>query len=109
MGNKPESTDWFELVNPNAGNGNGKKDWARISDLFRKNDINVEPAFTERKGHAIILTRELISRGYRSNNLIVRSETPLWNEADGESLGHTPAEFGTIPSVIKIVYGTRLI
>jgi YegS/Rv2252/BmrU family lipid kinase len=316
MGNKPESTSWFALVNPNAGNGKGKKDWTRISDLFRKNEIDVEPVFTERKGHAIILTRDLISRGcrkiisvggdgtlnevvngiftqehcppgdviismipvgtgndwgrmfgiplvyegavqvvkeeklmlhdigtvtyytgdqkerryfiniaglgfesvvvkktnrqkdrgksgkaiyfynllsslvtyrntpveitidekksqvrifsinvgngrycgggmrqtpeavpddgllditiikeigrfeiikslkllydgtilshpkvdgYRSNNLMVRSETPLWIEADGESLGHTPAEFGIIPSVIKIVYGTRLI
>ncbi|MDP4224034.1 MAG: diacylglycerol kinase family lipid kinase [Bacteroidota bacterium] len=316
MGNSPGSTGWFAIVNPNAGNGKGKKDWTRILDLFRRNEIIVEPVFTERKGHAINLTRELISKGcrkiisvggdgtlnevvngiftqelcppgdviismipvgtgndwgrmfgiplvyegavqvvkeeklmrhdigivtyyigdqkerryfiniaglgfesvvvkktnrqkdrgksskaiyfynllsslvtyrntpveiiidekksqtrifsinvgngrycgggmrqtpeavpddglfditiikeigrfeiikslkllydgtilshprvdgYRSNNLIVRSETPLWIEADGESLGHTPAEFGIIPSAIKIVYGTRLI
>jgi YegS/Rv2252/BmrU family lipid kinase len=47
--------------------------------------------------------------GYRSNNLIVTSEQPLYLEADGESLGHTPAEFGIIPSALKVVYGTKLI
>lgn len=47
--------------------------------------------------------------GYRSNNLIVTSDHMLYLEADGESLGHTPAEFGIIPSALNIVYGTRLI
>ena len=47
--------------------------------------------------------------GYRSNNLIVRSEQVLFAEADGESLGHTPVEFSIIPAAIQIVYGTKLI
>jgi diacylglycerol kinase (ATP) len=47
--------------------------------------------------------------GYRSNNLAVYSDQLLLVEADGESLGHTPAEFGIIPSAVKVVYGTKLI
>ncbi len=47
--------------------------------------------------------------GYRSNNLHVISDPVLYAEADGESLGHTPAEFSIIPSGIKIIYGTRTI
>jgi len=47
--------------------------------------------------------------GYRANNLRVESDIPLYAEADGESLGHTPVEFGILPAAIKIVYGTKLI
>jgi diacylglycerol kinase family enzyme len=47
--------------------------------------------------------------GYRSNNLKVTSEILLYAEADGESLGHTPAEFGIIPAGINVIYGTRII
>ena len=47
--------------------------------------------------------------GYRCRNLKVSSDSIIWVEADGESLGHTPAEFSIIPSAINIVYGTRTI
>lgn len=47
--------------------------------------------------------------GYRSTNLKVNSEAVLYAEADGESLGHTPVEFGIIPSAINIIYGTNII
>lgn len=47
--------------------------------------------------------------GYRSTNLKVSSDAVLYAEADGESLGHTPAEFGIIPSAINIIYSTNII
>ena len=47
--------------------------------------------------------------GYRCKNIKVNSGSTLYIEADGESLGHTPAEFSIIPSGINIVYGTRII
>lgn len=47
--------------------------------------------------------------GYRCRNLKVNSDSLLWAEADGESLGHTPAEFSIVPSGINIVYGSRVI
>jgi len=46
--------------------------------------------------------------GYRSTNLKVTSELPLYIEADGESLGHTPVEFSIIPAAVNIVYGKKL-
>lgn len=47
--------------------------------------------------------------GYRCRNLRVNADSRLWVEADGESLGQTPAEFSIIPASINIIYGTRLI
>jgi len=47
--------------------------------------------------------------GYRSKNFVVESEKPVYAEADGEFLGHTPAVFGIIPLALKIIYGTRSI
>lgn len=57
--------EWFAIVNPNAGNGKGKKDWNRIADLLEKNGIQFNVRFTERKAHATEFTRELIAGGYR--------------------------------------------
>jgi diacylglycerol kinase family enzyme len=47
--------------------------------------------------------------GYKCRNVKVMSDSVLYVEADGESLGHTPAEFSIIPSCINIVYGTKVI
>ena len=47
--------------------------------------------------------------GYRCKTFEVYSDTPIYTEADGESLGHTPAVFGIIPSALRVIYGTRLI
>ncbi len=33
---------WYVIINPNAGKGKGKKDWARISSLLEKADIGYE-------------------------------------------------------------------
>ena len=47
--------------------------------------------------------------GYKCKNIKVRSDSVMYAEADGESLGQTPAEFNIIPAGIKIVYGTKII
>ena len=59
------SQDWFTIINPNAGNGKGGKDWNRISDILRKNDFRFEMKTTQRKDQATEYTRELIAAGYR--------------------------------------------
>lgn len=56
---------WFTMVNPNAGNGKGSKDWNRIADLLEKEDIPIVNNLTERRGHAISLTKEAITQGFR--------------------------------------------
>jgi len=55
-----------------------------------------------------ILSHPLID-GYKCKNLKVTSESVIYTEADGESLGHTPAEFNILPSAINIIYGTSII
>jgi YegS/Rv2252/BmrU family lipid kinase len=65
MKTDPSGNQWFAIVNPNAGNGKGKKDWTRISDDLRKLDLNFTEKFTESKGHATILAIEAINAGYR--------------------------------------------
>lgn len=65
MSTFPVHNNWFIIVNPNAGNGKGKKDWNRISGLLEKNSIVFEAKFTERKGQAIEFAREATANGFR--------------------------------------------
>ncbi|TAL69586.1 MAG: diacylglycerol kinase family lipid kinase [Bacteroidetes bacterium] len=57
--------DWLIIVNPNAGNGKGKKDWGTISELLKKEELNFVAKFTEKRGQAIEFTREGIAEGFR--------------------------------------------
>lgn len=66
MVQKKESPQWLVIVNPNAGNGNGERDWEKISSLLNDAKISFSTKFTERKGHAIDLTIEGINEGYRN-------------------------------------------
>jgi len=65
MANNPVRSEWYVIVNPNAGNGKGKKDWERISGIFSRDNIRTHSRFTEKKGHAIELTREALASGFR--------------------------------------------
>jgi diacylglycerol kinase (ATP) len=55
-----------------------------------------------------ILCHPLID-GYKCKNLKVTSDSIIYTEADGESLGHTPAEFTILPSAVNIIYGSGII
>jgi YegS/Rv2252/BmrU family lipid kinase len=57
--------EWLVIVNPNAGNGKGKKDWSKISDLLKNESLPFDVKFTESKGHAIHFTLDGIDAGYR--------------------------------------------
>jgi YegS/Rv2252/BmrU family lipid kinase len=65
MNHSTDQKEWFVIVNPNAGNGRGEKDWEEISALLRKADLSLAVKFTERKGDAIDLTQNAISEGFR--------------------------------------------
>jgi YegS/Rv2252/BmrU family lipid kinase len=66
MNQDSNKNEWLVIVNPNAGNGKGKKDWDSISALLKKEDLPFTVKFTERKGQAIILTQEAIKAGFRA-------------------------------------------
>jgi len=53
------------VVNPNAGVGKCKKDWNKIERLAQRHGIDFYPVFTEKRTHAIALTKEYIEKGFR--------------------------------------------
>ncbi len=85
---KRELNDWLVIVNPNAGNGKGKKDWHIISDLLKKENLPHSVRFTERKGHAIIFTMDGIAAGYR-NIITVGGDGTLNEVVNGVFTGNT--------------------
>lgn len=56
---------WMVIVNPNAGNGKGQKDWSVISSFLNSAAVEYVHKFTERRHHAIELTSAAISEGFR--------------------------------------------
>jgi YegS/Rv2252/BmrU family lipid kinase len=58
-------SEWLVIVNPNAGNGRGEKDWTIISDLLTKYGLKFHSQFTLARRHAILLTQEGIRFGNR--------------------------------------------
>jgi YegS/Rv2252/BmrU family lipid kinase len=65
MNQNTNHNEWLVIVNPNAGKGKGKKDWEKISGFLKKENILFTVIFTEKKGHAINLSLEGISSGFR--------------------------------------------
>jgi YegS/Rv2252/BmrU family lipid kinase len=65
MKKNPDGKEWLVIVNPNAGNGKGRRDWEHISKCLENNRLAWSEYFTQRKGEAINLTKEAISGGYR--------------------------------------------
>ncbi|HEX2920231.1 MAG TPA: diacylglycerol kinase family protein [Bacteroidales bacterium] len=59
------TTGWLVIINPNAGKGKGKKDSSRILSLLKKAGFTFTPKFTERRGHAIVHTKQGIEEGFR--------------------------------------------
>lgn len=48
-------------------------------------------------------------KGYRCREISVTSDSVIYAEADGESLGHTPATFTVKPSALSVIYGSEII
>jgi YegS/Rv2252/BmrU family lipid kinase len=66
MNQNSNQKEWLVIVNPNAGNGKGKKDWNTISSLLKEEDISFTVKFTEKKGDAIGFTIDHINEGFRN-------------------------------------------
>lgn len=46
---------------------------------------------------------------FRSTKIIIHSDPPMFMEADGESLGHTPFVFTMLPQSLRVITGNHLI
>jgi YegS/Rv2252/BmrU family lipid kinase len=70
-GTKGKDQGWLVIVNPNAGRRRGLLDWEKISGYLRRYDLDFEPVFTERPGHATEIAIEYIERdGYRKVTVV---------------------------------------
>lgn len=74
--NQNAENKFFFLINPNAGNEDGEREWPYISRLLAENNVNFQFAFTERIGHAEEIISEKISSGWR-NFVIVGGDGTL--------------------------------
>ncbi len=55
---------WFAVVNPHAGINKCGKEWSHVDALLQKHAVPFDHVFTERRGHAMELTRKAIADGY---------------------------------------------
>jgi diacylglycerol kinase (ATP) len=53
------------IVNPNAGNQKGQKDWPQIRSILQKHSFDFIHRFTSLQGEAKDICQELIQKGYR--------------------------------------------
>ncbi len=65
MNHTEPKIQWLVIVNPNAGHGKGQNDWAEISGLLNKYNIDHQTVFTLARRHAITIAREGITSGFR--------------------------------------------
>lgn len=61
---------WYIIVNPVAGSGTVKCNWASIQAKLLKAGIDYDFALTKEQGHAMRLAKEAIEKGYRKLGVI---------------------------------------
>ncbi|MGI6478680.1 MAG: diacylglycerol/lipid kinase family protein [Salinivirgaceae bacterium] len=64
--NNTYENKYFFLINPNAGNSEGKREWSNILEVINKNNLDLDFAFTEFNGHAEQIVLEQIKVGHRN-------------------------------------------
>jgi diacylglycerol kinase (ATP) len=62
---KEARKDWVFIVNPVSGNGFGKEIVPKLTEMIQKHNVNAEIVFTERSGHASILSEHYLTEGFR--------------------------------------------
>lgn len=66
MGTRNNSEKWLVVVNPNAGQRKGSKDWEKINSLLTAYGIATEVKFTEGKRHATEIVAQAITGEFRN-------------------------------------------
>jgi len=65
LGLNKQIKKYFFIINPNAGNEGGSREWPKIEEMLKANDIEFDFAFTEKVGHAEQLVTDKITKSYR--------------------------------------------
>ncbi len=104
MKNISRQKEWLVIVNPNAGNGKGKKDWDKISGFLKKENLSFNVKFTEAKEHAIQLTNEAVGMGSR-NIITVGGDGTLNEVVNGIFSGNASLSTGISLALIPVGTG----
>ena len=84
------------IVNPISGNGRGKRIWPQIEAELRNRHLAYSVHFTERKGHAVELTRDIVSHPGLRAVVAVGGDGTVHEVVNGLMGAEVP--FGYIPS-----------
>ncbi|MBP8994101.1 MAG: diacylglycerol kinase family lipid kinase [Bacteroidales bacterium] len=82
--NKTYENKYFFLINPNAGNSEGEREWDNVLEVINKNNLDFDFAFTEYIGHAEEIVLEQIKIGHR--NFIILGGDGTLNEVTNAAL-----------------------
>jgi diacylglycerol kinase (ATP) len=91
--------EWVFIINPIAGNGFAKTLVPKLEEMIKKHDIAADLVFTERSGHAALLSEEYLNKGFRfiiavgGDGTINEIARPLINRKD-VTVGIVPAGTG---------------
>jgi YegS/Rv2252/BmrU family lipid kinase len=56
---------WIIIVNPHAGGNKGGLDFPAIEKIIQSRNFDYEILYTSKRRHAMVLTREMVRKGYR--------------------------------------------
>ena len=94
------ATEWFVIVNPNAGKRKGQQDWLTIARLLTEAGIDYINIFTEHRDHAMHLAHKYIEKGFR-NIIVVGGDGTLNEVVNGiftqSTIEPTEIRLGMIP------------
>lgn len=60
----------YFIVNPMAGNKGSIKTWKKVEEILKSEDVPYEVFFTKEKGHALRLTKEILSQTNQKTRMI---------------------------------------
>lgn len=67
---------YFFLINPNAGNSEGRREWTNILEIINKNQLDFDFVFTDYIGHAEQIISEQLKIGHK-NFIIIGGDGTL--------------------------------
>ncbi|MGE7877489.1 diacylglycerol/lipid kinase family protein [Peribacillus muralis] len=86
----------YFIVNPLAGNERSMKVWEKAEKMLKSNAVPHQVFFTAEKGHALRLTKEILSRTHRDTRIIAVGGDGTINEMVNGALPFPHAIIGSL-------------